>query len=500
MKLRELAHGLIGHRIIGDGDIEIGRLRMDSRQVGPGELFVCVPEVPYLKFRDSHQFAADAAGRGASAILAERELDVAVPTLLVRDARYAMAYAACRLYGYPSRSLRVIGVTGTNGKTTTSHIIEHLLADNGHQAGMMGNFGLKIGGATSASDWNTQESCELQRSFRRIVDAGARYCVMEVSSHGLALGRVLGTDFRTGVFTNLTQDHLDFHRTMKRYRAAKGLLFSRLGNAFGPSSGDAKYAVLNADDDASSEYRDITAAQTVTYGIKERADIRASDIAITSRGTKFHISGVAGEAEVKLPLVGAFNVSNALAAIAAVWLEGVPLARIAPSLERMAIVEGRMEPVDEGQPFAVLVDYSHTPDGLENALATIRGFAERRVITVFGCGGDRDRAKRPIMGEIAASYSDYVIVTSDNPRTEDPEAILREIEPGVRKGGGDSPDRYSLLADRRAAIEKAVEMASPGDVVLIAGKGHETVQIVQGTAHHFDDREEARIALRGRIG
>jgi UDP-N-acetylmuramoyl-L-alanyl-D-glutamate--2,6-diaminopimelate ligase len=283
---------------------------------------------------------------------------------------------------------------------------------------------------------------------------------------------------------------------MDNYRNAKGLFFAGLGNAYSSKRQERKYAVLNADDPVSEQYAASTAAEVITYGIENNADVKASDIKITATGTQFWLSSFGGETQIQLKLIGKFNVYNALGAVAATLLEGVPLESIKNSLEGMAIVPGRMESVHEGQDFLVAVDYSHTPDSLEKALTTIREFAQRRVITVFGCGGDRDKGKRPIMGGIAAKYSDYVYVTSDNPRTENAQQILLDIEPGIVSAGL-SDTSYEMLVDRRAAIKKAIEMASPNDVVLIAGKGHETYQDSNGVKVHFDDREEAREAIRG---
>jgi UDP-N-acetylmuramoyl-L-alanyl-D-glutamate--2,6-diaminopimelate ligase len=496
MKLNELASLFAVAKIIGDGERSIQGMEMDSRKVKPGDLFLCVPDFPNLIFQDRHQFAGEAIELGAAAILTERVLEVDVPQLLVKSVRYAMAVIASHYYGYASRDFHVIGVTGTNGKTTTTHIIEHILNDQGFKMGLMGNLGLKIDNVLYNYEGNTQESPDLQKSFKLMRDAGVACCVMEVSSHGLQLNRVLGTDFRTAVFTNLTQDHLDFHLSMDQYKAAKGLLFARLGNTFTPEPSERKYAVLNADDAASAYFAEITPVQVVTYGIDHQADLMATNISITSKGTHFHLSCFAGELDIQLKLIGKFNVYNALGAIAATLLEGVPLEQVKHSLEGMSIVPGRMEPVVEGQSFLVAVDYAHTPDGLENALLTIREFVVGRVITVFGCGGDRDRGKRPIMGKIAAQYSDYVYVTSDNPRTENPDHILLDIEQGLI--ALDFPEhRYEIIEDRRLAIKKAIEMASPNDVVLIAGKGHETYQIIGKVNTHFDDREEARAVIRG---
>ena len=299
------------------------------------------------------------------------------------------------------------------------------------------------------------------------------------------------------VFTNLTQDHLDYHGTMEAYADAKGLLFSRLGNAYESDPAQRGYAVLNADDDASRRFARLTAAEVVTYGVEREAHVRAKNVRISASGTSFTADTFRGSREVRLKLVGKFNVYNALAALAAALCEGIGLDEAVASLESAPGVPGRMEAVDEGQAFAVIVDYAHTPDGLENVLRTVREIAEGNVICVFGCGGDRDRTKRPIMGRLAAQLADRVIVTSDNPRSEDPLAILRDIEAGIAEAGS-SRDRYTLEPDRREAIRKAVEMASPGDVVLIAGKGHETYQIIGGVTHDFDDRLVAKEALRSR--
>jgi UDP-N-acetylmuramoyl-L-alanyl-D-glutamate--2,6-diaminopimelate ligase len=499
MKLQELAELFRIARLEGDGNTEVTGIEMDSRKVKPGDLFVCVSEIPGL-MRDGHPYAADAAERGAAAVVAEHDVDANVPKLFVNDSRRALAVIAAHFYGYPSHGMKVIGVTGTNGKTTTTFLIERILRDQGFTTGLMGNLGIKIGDAYVEQEGknNTRDVPDLQRALRSMRDASVEYCVMEATSVGLEFGRVLGCNFRTALFTNLTQDHLETHKTMENYRAAKGLLFSRLGNSLGPRREDRKFAVLNADDPASDYYRKLTYAEVITYGIDRPADVRAAEIRLTNSGTSFAVrTTFAGSAQIEMKLLGRFNVYNALGAIAAALAEEVPLENIRRSLAGMDVVAGRMEVVDAGQDFLVVVDYAHTPDGLENALSTISEFAEGRILCVFGCGGDRDRTKRPVMGGIAAKYSDYVIVTSDNPRTEDPEAILQEIEPGIREAGFPQ-EQYELIVDRRAAIQKAVEMASPKDVVLIAGKGHETYQLIGGKTLHFDDREEAKEAIRRR--
>ena len=494
MKLQELAGLFAVHKLIGDGNVEIQGIQADSRKVKPGDLFICVRGL----VSDGHQYAATAVEAGAAALVVEEALPLAVPMVVVKDARHALSAIAACFNGYPSSRLKVIGVTGTNGKTTSTYIMEKILSDRGYITGLMGNIEMRIGNTSyPTGSTNTREPLELQESLRRMADAGVQYCLMEASSHALDLGRVKETRFRTALFTNLTQDHLDYHKTMDNYRQAKGLLFSRLGNG-GVSDPDGRsYAVLNADDAASAYFAAQTAAEVVTYGVEQAADVSAREIRITSQGTFFRLCTWLGEVDVNLRLVGKFNVYNALGAVAVCLLEGVSLEHAGKSLESIPPVEGRMEAVGEDQDFQILVDYAHTPDGLENALAAVKEVAEGKVITVFGCGGDRDRTKRPIMGRIAARFSDYVFVTSDNPRSEDPEAILRDIEPGVLEGGF-TPESYRLVADRREAIQLAIEMASPKDVVLIAGKGHETYQIINGATHHFDDREEARAALRSR--
>ncbi|WNQ14215.1 UDP-N-acetylmuramoyl-L-alanyl-D-glutamate--2,6-diaminopimelate ligase [Paenibacillus aurantius] len=491
MKISELASLLAGARLDGDESVELTGIQTDSRKVRPGDLFICLPG----HAADGHDYAAKAVAQGAAALVVEREVGEKVPTLHVKDSRLAMAILANRFYDYPSREFKVIGITGTNGKTTTTYIIDKLLTDHGARTGRMGTIEMKIGSETFPVQNTTQEALALQHNFRRMRDQQADYCIMEVSSHALQMGRVKGVRFRTAIFTNLTQDHLDYHGSMEEYRAAKGLLFSRLGNEYASDAGSRQFAVLNGDDPASYYYQSLTAVEVLTYGIDKPADFQATDIRVTSRGTEFKLTAFGEEETILLKLIGKFNVYNALAAIAAAWIEGVPLSSIKKSLSELSLIEGRMEPVDEGQSFSVLVDFAHTPDGLENALTTVREFAEGRILTVFGCGGDRDKTKRPLMGAIAARYSDYVIATSDNPRSEDPSAILEDVRPGIVREAGDAKG-YILLPDRREAIRKAVEMAGPDDVILIAGKGHETYQIIGGTTHHFDDREEARNAIK----
>ncbi|AJY76364.1 UDP-N-acetylmuramoyl-L-alanyl-D-glutamate--2,6-diaminopimelate ligase [Paenibacillus beijingensis] len=492
MRLKELASCILTSRIVGNQEAEIEGVERDSRLVKPGDLFLCLPGHTV----DGHDFAQQAAAKGAAALVVERVLDVDVPQLIVKDSRFAMAVLADYWYGHPSRKLNMIGVTGTNGKTTTTYLIERVLADAGTRTGVIGTIEKRYGGRTYPMSGTTPEALDLHRDLAAMAEAGEKCCVMEVSSHALEQGRVKGVRYRTAIFTNLTQDHLDYHHTMEQYAAAKGLLFSRLGNDYAASPEERRYAVLNADDPASKRFAELTSAEVVTYGVDRDADIRASNIRITAGGTSFTADTFAGSTDITLRMVGKFNVYNALAAIAAALIEGVPLDAIRLSLEAVPGVPGRVESVNEGQNFAVIVDYAHTPDGLENVLRAVKQFAGKRIICVFGCGGDRDRGKRPVMGEIASRYADYVVVTSDNPRSENPDKIMLDIEVGLQKASVPS-SRYALIGDRREAIKKAVEMASQGDVVLIAGKGHETYQIIGGVTYPFDDRQVAKDAIRG---
>lgn len=492
MQLSELAKLLLTAKLSGDDHISVTGVEIDSRKVKPGDLFICLPGHTV----DGHDYAPQALERGAAALVTERKLDLDVPQLIVKNSRLAMAVIADSYYGQPSRQMKLIGVTGTNGKTTTTYLIERMMNDNGIPAGVIGTIEARYPGKTLPMSGTTPEALGLQRYLAEMRDAGTQACAMEVSSHALEQGRVKGCRFRTAVFTNLTQDHLDYHVTMERYAAAKELLFSRLGNEYAADPEQRSYAVLNADDAVSAQFAQATAAEVVTYGIEKDADVRADNIRITPQGTSFSLRTFRGDAELTLQMVGKFNVYNALAAVCAALIEGIPLDKIKASLEALPGVPGRVEPVNEGQPFAVIVDYAHTPDGLENVLKAVKELSPERLFCVFGCGGDRDRTKRPIMGRIAAQYADYVFVTSDNPRTEDPALILQDIKAGMDEARVPE-DRYELIVDRRAAIEKAIEKASSGDVVLIAGKGHETYQIIGTVTHAFDDRLVAKEAIRG---
>ncbi len=539
---------LIDADLAGDAAaIEIGALAYDSREVGPGTLFFCVPGFK----SDGHEFAEQAVRAGAAALVVERPLDLGVPEVLVDSARAAMAPAAARFYGEPARELRVVGVTGTNGKTTTAYLVRALLeATTGERCGLLGTVKSVIGGSERPADRSstgapagqhtTAEAIDLQADLRAMLDGGDRACAMEVSSHALELERVAAMPFAAAVFTNLTQDHLDFHARMEDYFQAKRRLFVPAGvparvrpSACAPWGAPA-VSVLNVGDTYGQRLAsEVPGART--FAVDAPADYSARDLRCALDGCSFTLTTPEGEREVSLPMPGRFNVANALGALATVHAlggehaggrapKGAPptgartgmLDLLVAALERGVRVPGRFEPVHEGQDFAVLVDYAHTPDSLENVLAAARGLlatgGRARVVCAFGAGGDRDRGKRPLMGEIAARLADVVLVTSDNPRSEDPQQIIEEIMVGVMGAAGvaggspgtwapadAAPARVRALTDRRAAIYEAIACARGGDVVVIAGKGHEQGQeLANARKVPFDDVTVAREALRAR--
>jgi UDP-N-acetylmuramoyl-L-alanyl-D-glutamate--2,6-diaminopimelate ligase len=483
MELRELLAGADVIEIRGDAAVDVTNLAYDSRAAGPGTLFFAYPGATV----DGHLYAAAAVDAGAVAVACERELDLPpfVVQALVADGRAAMAHAAVRFYDDPTAEVRVVGITGTNGKTTTAFLVRHILERTGVSTGLLGTVKRVVGGADEEVQRTTPEAIDLQRTFRRMADAGDRACAMEVSSHALSLNRVDGVRFAVGAFTNLTQDHLDFHADMEDYFLAKRRLFE---------GGRAERLVANLDD----PYGDKLAAEfdAITFSASgaERADLRAADLAFDGAGSRFRLVTADGELEAALPLPGRFNVENALCAVACALALGIGVGDAVAALADADRVPGRFEPVDEGQPFAVLVDYAHTPDSLENVLVSARQITppDRRLVCVFGCGGDRDREKRPLMGAIADRLADVAIVTSDNPRSEDPEAIIDEI----REGMGDGGARIEIEPDRRAAIALALAVSERGDTVVVAGKGHEQGQeFERGRKIPFDDRDVVREEL-----
>jgi UDP-N-acetylmuramoyl-L-alanyl-D-glutamate--2,6-diaminopimelate ligase len=456
-------------------DAEISSLAYDSRKVGPGALFFCAPGEKL----DRHDFAPAAVGAGAVALVVERELDLDVAQVIVPDARAAMAPVAARFHGDPTARLRVVGVTGTNGKTTTAFLLREILEAAGSQCGLLGTVRQVVGGAEEEVERTTPEAIDLQATFRRMLDAGDEACAMEVSSHALTLHRCDSIHFEAALFTNLTQDHLDFHADMEDYFNAKRLLFE-----MGPGT-----AIVNVDDAYGRRLAE--EFECVTFSAEGgEADFVASGSSFDAAGAEFVVNPPSVGVKTRLP--GHFNVANALGAFATATALGVSADLAAEALARAERVPGRFEPIDEGQPFTVLVDYAHTPDSLENVLRAARRLTDGRVIAVFGAGGDRDRAKRPKMGRAGASLSDLAVVTSDNPRSEDPGAIIAEIVGGIGNGGA-----VEIEPDRRAAIALALSRAEPGDSVVIAGKGHEQGQeFERGRKVPFDDREVAREELR----
>ncbi len=492
MPVSELIAALGERRLVGTPPAEVAGIVADSRQVKPGACFVAVPGFK----QDARRFVPEAVARGAALIVTEGAPlpDLAVPQVLVPSARVALARAAAAWHGHPSRHLTVVGITGTNGKTTTSYLVEALLQATGARTGVIGTIQYRLGSEIRPAGQTTPEALELQSMLARMYADGIRAVAMEVSSHALALARVEALTFDVAVFTNLTQDHLDFHGTLDEYRRAKRHLFELLEASPKPR----RAAVVNADDPSAAEMTRGLRLPVISFGLGRQAHVRAVEHACTLDGIRLVADTPAGRVTVSSPLIGQYNVMNLLAAIGVGLALELPPERIGAALGRVAAVPGRFEQVRAGQPFLVVVDYAHTPDALERVLHSARRLAAGRLGVVFGCGGDRDRGKRPLMGEIAARLADRVWVTSDNPRSEPPAAIIEEIVTGVRQAGGDG--RYVREVDRRAAIADALHWAGPGDAVVIAGKGHETYQIIGSAVLPFDDRDVARQILRERRG
>jgi UDP-N-acetylmuramoyl-L-alanyl-D-glutamate--2,6-diaminopimelate ligase len=476
VNLDELTRVLAASETGANGAVEIADLAYDASRVGPGTVFFCVPGAR----ADGHDFAERAVSAGSIALVVERPLELDVPQLLVDDARASMAVAADAFFGEPTRALEVAGVTGTNGKTTSAFLLRSVLGAAGRSAGLVGTVEWVVGGVTRPAPHTTPEAIDLQRLFREMLDAGDESVAVEASSHGSELRRLDRVRFDALVFTNLSQDHLDLHGTMENYYQAKRRLFVgaqpppaavNVGNEYGR-----RLAV---------ELAETRRAPLVTFGITEGAEIRPEALEVGPHGSRFRAAGI----EIETALRGRFNVENVLGVIAAGILLDVEDDAIAEGVRAIQGVPGRFEGIDEGQPFAVIVDYAHTPDSLDTVLQAARELAERRVLCVFGAGGDRDRSKRPVMGAVAAQRADVVIVTSDNPRSEDPLAIIQDVLQGAGMG-------VEIDPDRRSAIHRAVSLAGPGDVVVIAGKGHEQGQEAGGSVTPFDDRAVAREALR----
>ncbi len=493
MRLRELLAEVPGAQPAGSADIDIAAIGHDSRAAAPASLFVCIRGFK----QDGHAFIGDAVRRGAAAIVVEGDRAAAsipsgVAVVRVADTRLALARLAARFYGHPSRQLRLIGVTGTNGKTTTAYLVEAILRAAGHRVGLLGTIEYRCGATTFSGERTTPESSDLQRLLARMRDMGAWGAAMEVSSHSLVLHRVAACEFDVAVFTNLTQDHLDFHGTMERYAEAKARLFQSLGRDRvkpGPAA-----AVLNADDPWADFMAQRTQGRVTRFSLGPAADVAVRAAHFDLAGIRAAVTSPWGAFDVASALVGRHNLANILGAAAACLHLGVPCPVVQAGIANLRAVPGRFEKVEAGQPFGVVVDYAHTPDALERVLTFAREYTRGRLIVVFGCGGDRDRGKRPRMGEAAARLADAVFATSDNPRSEDPEAILTEIEMGLKKTFADAKG-HATIPDRREAIGAALASARGGDLVVIAGKGHETYQILRDRTIPFDDRVVAREAL-----
>ena len=472
MRLSELVRG-VPLRGTWDEDVEISGICYDTREMEPGCLFVALTGYK----TDGHKYIDQALERGAAAVVCQQPPARPGPWLVAEDSRAALAALSANWFGHPARSLTVVGVTGTNGKTTTTYLLKWVLEHTlGAKVGLIGTNQNLIGDTALPAHRTTPESWEVQHLLREMADAGCTHVVMEVSSHALVLHRVDGIPFAAGIFTNLTRDHLDFHKTMEEYRRAKGLLFGQTG-----------VAVLNLDDEAGRHYRDTAPCPCVTYSEnKDEADLTAKNIRLFPRYVEFEAVARGAIARVHLPIPGGFSIYNALGVLSCAMALGIPLERSAVCLAAAHGVKGRLEVVPVPADYTVIIDYAHSPDALENVLTTLRDFTPGRLICLFGCGGDRDRTKRPLMGAVAGELADWVVVTSDNPRTEPPDAIIRDILAGMEEVRAP----YVVEPDRRAAIRLALSRARPGDVVLLAGKGHETYQEIHGVQHHLDEREE----------
>lgn len=479
MELKKLLDGISYEVLQGEPAKEVKNIEYDSRKVTEGDVFVCVSGFQ----ADGHKFAPMAEKQGATALICEKMPDGIGPevtVIKVENSREALALMAVQYYDDPSKKMKVVGVTGTNGKTTTTYLMKSVLDRMGKKVGVVGTIENRIGDKVLHTERTTPESKELQELLNTMVKEDVTHVVMEVSSHSLDLHRVDGIQYEIGIFTNLTQDHLDYHKTMENYKLAKGKLFER-----------AQKSIINLDDAAGEFMKDRAKGQVLTFAVEKEADLRAEGITISAEGTEFSLPWEGKEYHVHLSTPGRFSVYNALGAMGACLLLGIPMEEIIAGLEENHGVAGRFQAVRSKKGFQAVVDYAHTPDGLDNILKTAREFAKGRIITIFGCGGDRDKTKRPIMGEIAGNGSDYCIITSDNPRTENPLTILSEVEAGVVK----TRCLYEKIADRREAILHGAKMAKAGDVIIIAGKGHENYQIFKDGTIHFDDMEEIRKAF-----
>ena len=491
VNLADLIRHVPDARCTGDGGVIVRGIAYDSRKVKPGHMFVALKG----SAQDGHRYIKDAVSRGAVAVVVQDNVAQipSVPVIHVADSRRALAALASAYYEWPQKELALIGITGTNGKTTTSFLIESIFQAAGLRPGVIGTINYRYMDKTCPAPVTTPESLDLMRSFRKILFMGATHGVVEVSSHALAQGRVAECRFDVGVFTNLTRDHLDYHGSMEAYFEAKSTLFSKL---LKNGKAEEARAIINGDSAYGKRLAAVSAGPVCFYGLKGQWDVTAREVVADSRGLKGRLVSPEGEADFSCPLLGEFNVYNVLAATAASLSLGVPMGAVVKGLANVSHVPGRLEPIDGPSGIRVVVDYAHTPDALENAIRALRSFTHGRIITVFGCGGDRDKGKRPQMGQIAVALSDLTIITSDNPRTEGPLSIIGDILKGVEQAK--EGVEYLVEADREKAIEAAVNLAVKGDIVLVAGKGHENYQIVGSEKRYFDDREVARRVLAKR--
>jgi UDP-N-acetylmuramoyl-L-alanyl-D-glutamate--2,6-diaminopimelate ligase len=496
MRLGRLIKGLNIRDFRGDPELEVKGLAYDSRLVGPGYLFVALKGQTF----DGHAFMKDAVQSGAVALVADefQGFDGETAMVRVRDAREALSALSVRFYNEPYKGINLTGITGTNGKTTTSYLLESILLAAGKRPGVIGTINYRLPGQTLDAPVTTPESLDLMRILRNMADEGVTDVVMEVSSHALDQGRVRDCPFRTGIFTNFSRDHLDYHQSMKAYFDAKCLLFQDL-KKWGPPN--FTRAVINSDDPKAEDLIELIKVPVVTYGLGRDCDVRAEDVRVTRAGLRARLISTAGETNIRSGLIGDFNIYNILAAAAAALCMDLNLKQIVSGIEELKGVPGRLELVKNSRSLAIVVDYAHTPDALLKALKAVKPLVKGRLITVFGCGGDRDKGKRREMGRVAGEHSDLLFITSDNPRTEEPAAIASQIEKGVKDSGmkkllnvpgnGLTGSGYILDLDRRNAIRMAVSVADKNDLILIAGKGHEDYQIIGMDKRNFDDRKVA---------
>ena len=479
MKLKELLNGIRVLELNADPELEIGHVAYDSRKVQPGGMFVAIAGFA----SDGNRFIPMAMGKGAAVVVTAKKPVVDVPYVLVESDRLALALIGTNFYGHPAESMKVIGITGTNGKTSVTLLLKQVLEKTmGAKVGLVGTMGNMIGGEHIPSERTTPESFELQALFAQMRDAGCTHVVMEVSSHALTLDRVGGMKFDVAAFTNLTEDHLDFHKTMDAYCDAKAMLFQRCSKA-----------VINVDDSYAHRMLENAKCPVITCSVRGNGNLNARDLQLHAEGICFTAAPVIEKAvEVRLPIPGKFTVYNALTVLGVARSLGISLEAAAEALAGASGVKGRIEVVPTpGKDYSILIDYAHTPDGLENVISSVKDFCKGRVISVFGCGGDRDPIKRPIMGEIGVKLADFAIVTSDNPRTEDPLAIIDDILKGIKPGMG----AYVVVPERRTAIRYAMDIAKKDDIIILAGKGHETYQEINGVKYHLDEREEVAAYL-----